>query len=77
MRNFKLPLLVVFFILGTYSYILFYNSSYIEKLQKYSAIIFIMSLTIFTMVTAKTILDIFSIIFLQKGQDSLKSKAKK
>lgn len=77
MRNFKLPILVGFLILMNYSYKLFYNSRFIDNLQKYSVIFFMITLVVFTLVTIKMTLDIFSIIFFQKGQDSLKDKAKK
>lgn len=77
MRNFKLPILVASLILMYYLYELFYNSEFINNLQKYSALFFIITLIVFTLVTIKMALDMLSIIFFQKGQDSLKSKAKK
>lgn len=77
MRNFKLPVMVVFLVLGSYSYRMFYSSRFLSDFQKYLVPFFIVSLVICTLVTIKVVLDIFSIIFFQKGQDSLKSKAKK
>lgn len=80
MRNFRVPLFIIVVYILFKGYLKIYNLKYFSILISNINILmlfFAVTLFVFLIVSLKTILDSFSLVFGQKGQDTLTRKAKK
>lgn len=79
-RNYKLPLfiliaIIIFIIVN--KIFKYANKSVIANNSNYSVIFFFISIVFFSIIVLRNLRDILSLIFGQKGQDSLTQVAKK